>query len=170
MTTIAMSDEIRAAYLRDIARSFRSYKALGDAALAKAPDAHLHTELDASSNSIAVIAKHVGGNLRSRYRDFLTTDGEKPDRRRDQEFEMPEAVSRDEIHRWWNDGWSIALGLVGALAAGRLMASLLYRVSPRDPVVFVATTTILLVVALAACWLPARRAARLNPLDALRAE
>ena len=64
----------------------------------------------------------------------------------------------------------IALGLVGALAAGRLMASLLYRVSPRDPVVFVATTTILLVVALAACWLPARRAARLNPLDALRAE
>jgi ABC-type antimicrobial peptide transport system permease subunit len=64
----------------------------------------------------------------------------------------------------------IALGLMGALAASRVMASLLYRVSPRDPVVFAVTTTTLLAVALVACWLPARRAARLNPLDALRAE
>ena len=117
MTTIATSDELRAAYLRDIARSFRSYKALGDAALAKTPDAHLHTELDPNSNSIAVIVKHVGGNLRSRYRDFLTTDGEKPDRHRDGEFEMPDAASRDEILRWWNDGWSTALGSIDALTA-----------------------------------------------------
>jgi putative ABC transport system permease protein len=64
----------------------------------------------------------------------------------------------------------IALGLAGALAAGRLMASLLYRVSPRDPAVLAATTAMLLTVALVACWLPARRAARLNPLDALRAD
>jgi hypothetical protein len=117
MTTIATSDEIRAAYLRDIGRSFRSYKALGDAALAKTPDSHLHTEIDPGSNSIAIIVKHVGGNLRSRYRDFLTTDGEKPDRHRDEEFEMPEAVSRDEILRWWNDGWSVALGSIDALTA-----------------------------------------------------
>lgn len=64
----------------------------------------------------------------------------------------------------------ITLGLSAALAASRLMASLLYGVSPRDPTVFAATTLMLLVVALVACWLPARRAAGLNPLEALRAE
>ena len=64
----------------------------------------------------------------------------------------------------------IALGLGAALAASRLMASLLYGISPREPAVFAATTLMLLVVALVACWLPARRAARLNPLEALRAE
>jgi hypothetical protein len=61
--------------------------------------------------------KHVGGNLRSRYRDFLTTDGEKPDRHRDTEFEMPEQVGREEILRWWNDGWTTALGAIDALTA-----------------------------------------------------
>jgi predicted permease len=64
----------------------------------------------------------------------------------------------------------VAVGLAGSLAASRLMASLLYGVTPRDPVVFAATTIILMTVALIACWLPARRAARLNPLEALRAE
>ncbi len=115
MTSII--DDVRAAYLRDIGRSFRSYKALGDAALTKTPDAHLPTELDRTPNRMAVCVKHVGGNLRSRYRDFLTTDGEKPDRLRDQEFEMPDAASRDEILQWWNDGWSTALGSIDALAA-----------------------------------------------------
>jgi ABC-type antimicrobial peptide transport system permease subunit len=64
----------------------------------------------------------------------------------------------------------IAIGLVIALAGGRLISTLLYGVSPRDPVVFAATTTLLLVISMLASWLPARRAARLNPLDALRAE
>ena len=106
---------LRAAYLRDIIRSFKSYKALGDAALAKTPDAQLHTELDPSSNSLAIIVKHVAGNLRSRYRDFLTTDGEKPDRDRDREFEMPERVVRDEILRWWEEGWRTTLTAIEAL-------------------------------------------------------
>ena len=120
MTSSPGSEDIRGAYLRDIARSFRSYKALGDAALAKTPDAHLHTELDPNSNSIAIIVKHVGGNLRSRYRDFLTTDGEKPDRHRDTEFEMPEEASREEIQRWWEEGWSTALGSIEALTVDDL--------------------------------------------------
>jgi ABC-type antimicrobial peptide transport system permease subunit len=64
----------------------------------------------------------------------------------------------------------VVVGLAGAIAASRLMASLLYGVSPRDPAVFIATTVILLTVALLACWVPARRAARLSPLEALRAE
>jgi len=108
-------DSFRAAYLNDIVRSFRNYKALADKALAQTPDDRLHTELDPNSNSAAVIVKHVGGNLRSRFRDFLATDGEKPDRNRDGEFEPSPAASRDEILAWWNGGWTIALASIEAL-------------------------------------------------------
>jgi Protein of unknown function (DUF1572) len=104
-----------ASHLADVVRMFRSYKALGDAALRNSPDAHLHTELDDRSNSIAIIVKHLGGNLRSRYRDFLTTDGEKPDRDRDQEFEMPERVSRTDVQRWWDEGWTTAFAALESL-------------------------------------------------------
>jgi len=130
MTTIATSDELRAAYLRDIARSFRSYKALGDAALAKTPDAHLHTELDANSNSIAIIVKHVGGNLRSRYRDFLTTDGEKPDRLRDGEFEMPERASRAELVAAWDRAFALVLDTIAALQPDDLARTVQVRKEP----------------------------------------
>ena len=102
-------------HLAEIVGPFKNYKALGDAALAQVPDEHLHTEIDPNSNSLAVIVKHVGGNLRSRFRDFLTTDGEKPDRDRDGEFEMREAASREQIIGWWNDGWAIALASIKAL-------------------------------------------------------
>jgi Protein of unknown function (DUF1572) len=111
----AIDQTVGAAYLKDVIRQLRMYKGYVDTALPRVPEAQLHTELDANSNSIAVIVKHIGGNLRSRYRDFLTTDGEKPDRRRDTEFEMPDRASRDEILRWWDEGWSIALGSIEAL-------------------------------------------------------
>jgi len=106
---------------------FKSYKALGDAALRNTPDAHLHTELDANSNSIAIIVKHLGGNLRSRYRDFLTSDGEKPDRDRDREFEMSAPVSRDEILQWWDDGWATALAAIELLTAADLEKTVTIR-------------------------------------------
>jgi uncharacterized damage-inducible protein DinB len=105
-----------AAYLRDVVRTFRSYKALAERAMAQVPsDADLHAQIGPESNSIAVVVKHVAGNLRSRFRDFLTTDGEKPDRDRDDEFEMPERASREEMLRWWNEGWAIALASIEAL-------------------------------------------------------
>jgi hypothetical protein len=122
-----LANEILGAYVTDILRTFRSYKALGDAAIARTPDAHLHTELDPNSNSVAVIVKHVSGNLRSRFRDFLTTDGEKPDRNRDGEFEMPHRASREEILRWWEEGWSTVLGTVQALTADDLGRSVTIR-------------------------------------------
>ena len=120
-------DDLRAAYLKDLARTFRNYQSLGERAIAQAPDADLHTELDANSNSIAVIVKHVGGNLRSRFRDFLTTDGEKADRNRDGEFQMPEHVSRDDILRWWRDGFAAALGAIESLAPDDLVRTVHIR-------------------------------------------
>ena len=89
--------DMRSAYLKDVIRQFRMFKGYVDKALPRIPDEHLHTQLDANSNSIAIIVKHVGGNLRSRYRDFLTSDGEKPDRDRDREFETTAQESRADI-------------------------------------------------------------------------
>jgi hypothetical protein len=114
MTTTA--SDMRAAYLQDVLRQFRMFKGYVDKALPRIADEHLHTALDAHSNSIAVIMKHVAGNLRSRYRDFLTADGEKPDRHRDLEFEMTGSESRDAIVKHWEEGWATALGSVEALA------------------------------------------------------
>ena len=114
MTQTALGE----AYLRSIRHVYRMYKDLGDKAIAQvSSDADLHVQIDPESNSIAVIVKHVAGNLRSRFRDFLTTDGEKPDRNRDAEFEMPDEASREEILRWWNDGWGVLLDTLQSLTA-----------------------------------------------------
>ena len=119
------------AYLRDVLRSFRNYKALGDAAIAQVPaDADLHTLIDPDSNSLAIIVKHLTGNLRSRFRDFLASDGEKPDRHRDGEFEMPDEVSRAEMLGWWNEGWSIALSSIEALTPADLDKTITIRGEP----------------------------------------
>jgi len=83
------TDGFSAAYLKDIAHGFRNYKMLGDGALAQVSDEDLYRTIDPDANSIANLVKHVGGNLESRFRDFLTSDGEKPDRDRDAEFEFP---------------------------------------------------------------------------------
>ena len=94
-------DDFRSAYLRDIARTYRNYKTLGERAIAQVSDADLHALLDPDSNSIAIIVKHLAGNLRSRFTDFLTTDGEKPTRNRDAEFEMPDQAPRAEMLQSW---------------------------------------------------------------------
>ena len=77
---------LAAGYLTDIIRAFRGYKKLGDASIAQVSDNDLHTLVDPDANSIAIIVKHVAGNFQSRFTDFLTTDGEKPERDRDREF------------------------------------------------------------------------------------
>ena len=115
-----MAVDFRAVYLTDILRTYRYYKTLGERAMAQVADADLHTMLDSESNSVAIIVKHLAGNLRSRFSDFLTTDGEKPDRNRDGEFEMPDRASREEILRWWESGWVIALTSIGSLAPADL--------------------------------------------------
>jgi uncharacterized damage-inducible protein DinB len=91
-------------YLKDSIDLFRYYKKLAERAMAQCPDSGLFAVLDAESNSIAIIVKHMSGNMRSRWRDFLTTDGEKPDRHRDTEFEEP-PKTRAELMELWERGW-----------------------------------------------------------------
>ena len=116
------------AYLSDIIRTYRNYKVLADKAIAQIPDdAALHRQIDPDSNSIAVIVRHVAGNLRSRFRDFLTTDGEKPDRDRDNEFAMPEALSRAELLKEWDAAWTIVLASIEALTPEDLDRTIFIR-------------------------------------------
>ena len=124
------NDQFASSCLVDLVRTFRNYKALGDRALAQVSDGDLHTLIDGDANSIAVIVKHLAGNLRSRFTDFLTTDGEKPDRDRDAEFEMAERVSRDDINRWWEHGWAIALGSLESLTPADLERTVTIRGEP----------------------------------------
>jgi hypothetical protein len=116
-----LQSSIGDAYLRNIVRTYRSYKDMAERAIAQVVSARdLNRELDKDSNSIAIIAKHVSGNLRSRFRDFLTSDGEKPDRNRDSEFENDAPISREQLLRSWNEAWDIALGSIEALTAADL--------------------------------------------------
>lgn len=99
-----MALEFTTSYLKDATDVFRYYKRLGERAMEEAPEGGLFAALDAESNSIAVIVKHLHGNMRSRWTDFLTTDGEKPDRNRDGEFEAA-ATTRAEVIAQWEEGW-----------------------------------------------------------------
>lgn len=84
---------------------FRQYKRLGERAMAQVADSQLFAAPDPESNSIAVIVKHMAGNMRSRWTDFLTTDGEKPDRNRDAEFTDP-PPTREALMKLWEEGWA----------------------------------------------------------------
>ena len=101
-----MALELTASCLKDSVSLLQFYKRLGDGALAQATDDALFTPLDAESNSIAIIVKHLEGNMRSRWTDFLTSDGEKASRDRDGEFEAPPAT-RADVLALWEAGWAV---------------------------------------------------------------
>ena len=105
-----MPDSASCSQLKDIIRTYTNYKKLADAAIAQTADEDLHRLIDPDANSIAVVIKHLGGNLRSRFTDFLTSDGEKPTRNRDDEFEMPEMKTRAELLKAWDDSWTVVVG------------------------------------------------------------
>src|SRR5947209_8348132 len=98
--------ETGAAYLDEARRGFRGYKRLGEGAIAQVNDAEFFALLDAEANSIALVVKHMTGNMRSRWTDFLTSDGEKPDRKRDTEFELDGGRdSRESLMQRWEQSW-----------------------------------------------------------------
>ena len=97
--------DIGAAYLEEALRSLRGHKRLAEGALTQLDDSELFEIIDSESNSVAIIVKHMAGNMRSRFTDFLSSDGEKPDRHRDQEFIIDEHISREALMSTWERGW-----------------------------------------------------------------
>jgi hypothetical protein len=128
--TMMPNDEAASRYLVDLVRTFHNYKTLGDSALSQIADPDLHTLLDPDANSVAVIMKHLSGNLRSRFTEFLTTDGEKPDRDRDAEFEVAERASRADINERWEAAWAIAFASLESLTRDDLERTVTIRGEP----------------------------------------
>ena len=112
-----MALKFTTSYLEDSLTLFRYYKKLAERAMEQVTDEQLYAVLDAESNSIAIIVKHMYGNMRSRWMDFLTTDGEKPDRNRDSEFEDPPATRADLMHMW-EQGWNYLFTALEPLSDG----------------------------------------------------
>jgi hypothetical protein len=110
-----MALQFTTSYLKDSIELFRQYKKHGERAMAQVSDEQLFAELDEGGNSIAIIVKHMAGNMRSRWVDFLTTDGEKPDRNRDSEFEDPPA-GREALMQLWEECWGHVFGALEALS------------------------------------------------------
>ncbi len=113
-------------YVADSLTLFRYYKGLVERAIAQLPDEQLYTVLDGEANSIAVIVKHMTGNMRSRFTDFLTSDGEKPSRDRDAEFEDPPS-SREELMALWEEGWRCVFTALEPLSEEDLGRSITIR-------------------------------------------
>ncbi|HSK71193.1 MAG TPA: DUF1572 family protein [Pyrinomonadaceae bacterium] len=110
-----MNEEIIKNYLSDAIESFRNYKKMAEKAMAQVSDEEFFRAIDAEANSIAVIVKHIAGNQRSRWTDFLTSDGEKPDRFRDGEFAAFDEDSRESLMRFWKTGWQTLFDAVEPL-------------------------------------------------------
>lgn len=117
-------------YLDEARRQFRGNKRLAEAAIAQLKDEELFVTLDPESNSVAVLVKHMAGNMRSRFTDFLTTDGEKPDRFRDQEFELNDSTGRADVMRWWEEGWARVFNALEMLKPEDVMRTVTIRGEP----------------------------------------
>lgn len=114
------SEDIGAAYLDDVVRNFRTYKKLAEEALAQTSDDNFFCLIDPDANSVAVLIKHMAGNMRSRWTDFLTTDGEKSDRHRDREFEIDSGTTRKDVMKWWDEGWQCVFSAITPLKSADL--------------------------------------------------
>lgn len=118
---------LSAHYLEEIRRQFHGYKRLADGALAQISEEEFFRELDPESNSIAIVVKHMAGNMRSRFTDFLTSDGEKPDRNRDQEFEIGPDADRKAFLKSWEQGWKALSDTIDALKPEDLERTVMIR-------------------------------------------
>jgi hypothetical protein len=126
-----MAHQFTTSHVKDSIDVFRLYKRLADRALEQCPDQDLFTCLDSESNSIAIVVKHMAGNMRSRWTDFLTTDGEKPDRHRDTEFEEP-PKTRAELLALWEKGWKILFEALEPLSDADASRTVRIRTEPHS--------------------------------------
>src|SRR5467141_5342004 len=126
-----MAHQFSTSYVKDSISVFQYYKKLAERAIAQCPDAALFTTLDAESNSIGIIVKHMAGNMRSRWTDFLTSDGEKPDRNRDTEFEAP-PTTHTEVMELWERGWKLLFRALEPLSDADLTRTITIRTEPHS--------------------------------------
>lgn len=110
-----MKDTLAQHYLVDAVNTFKEYKALAEKAFAQLNADEFFLALDEEANSVGVIIKHMAGNMISRWTDFLTSDGEKPDRHRDMEFVITAGTTRDELLAYWERGWACVFNAVEPL-------------------------------------------------------
>jgi hypothetical protein len=121
-------------YLEDNLVQLRKLKTQADKAMAQIDESQFFAMLDPDANSIALIVKHMAGNMRSRWTDFLTTDGEKPDRARDSEFELGASDTRDAILARWEEGWALLFAAISSLQPGDLERTVTIRDEPHTVV------------------------------------
>jgi hypothetical protein len=120
-------------YHRDSLESFRNYKKLAERAIGQVSDEEFFAAIDAEANSIAVVVKHIAGNLHSRWADFLSTDGEKATRDRDMEFEMA-GDTRESLMQFWETGWQVLFDNVGPLSEDDFAKTVTIRGEPHTVV------------------------------------
>ena len=125
-----MADDIAAQYLDEVRRQMRGYKRMGESAMGQLRDDDFFLTLDPESNSVAILVKHLAGNMRSRFTDFLKSDGEKPDRFRDHEFEVSGATTRADVMRWWEEGWACVACAIDALTPQDVTRTVTIRGEP----------------------------------------
>jgi uncharacterized damage-inducible protein DinB len=126
-----MAHQLTTSYIEDSLSLFRYSKQVGERAIGQCPEEALFSAPDGESNSIAIIVKHMTGNMRSRWTDFLTSDGEKPDRNRDSEFEDPPAT-RAELLAVWESGWKVLFDALELLTEADLARTVMIRTEPHS--------------------------------------
>ena len=131
MHNLSMALEFTTSYLKDSTDTLRHYKRLAERAFAQVPEEKLTFAADPGSNSIAALVKHLSGNMHSRWRDFLTSDGEKPDRNRDAEFEHP-FQTRAEMMAAWEAGWKVPFDTLAGLSDQDLSRRITIRGEPHS--------------------------------------
>ena len=124
-----MSD-IASHYLEEAVRQFRGHKRMAESAMSQLRDDDFFVTLDPESNSVAILVKHLAGNMRSRFTGFLTSDGEKPDRFRDREFELSAGTTRADVMKWWEEGWGCVFAALDQLKPEDVMRTVTIRGEP----------------------------------------
>jgi hypothetical protein len=122
--------DLAAHYLEQIKLQFRGHKRMGEAAMSQLDDKDFVVTIDPESNSIAALVQHIAGNARSRFTDFLASDGEKPDRFRDREFEVSATKTREEVLGSWEQAWSLVFSALDSLHPEDMLRTVTIRQEP----------------------------------------
>jgi hypothetical protein len=125
-----MQNDAATHYLEEARRQLRGHKRMGEGAMNQLRDEDFFVTLGPESNSVAIIVKHVAGNMRSRFTDFLTSDGEKTDRFRDREFEISPATTREQVMTWWEEGWTCVFAAIDSLKPEDVLGTVTIRGEP----------------------------------------